>query len=44
MTGLALILGVIFGGLVGYFVGVDRGFKKGKNYIIEKKRRYDRSR
>jgi hypothetical protein len=44
MIGLTLILGLIGGLVFGYFIGYQRGFNAGKDYIIKRKRWYDKTR
>jgi len=43
-TGAIFIVGIASGGVIGYLIGFQRGFNKGKEHMIEKKRRYDKSR
>jgi hypothetical protein len=38
------ILGTIFGLVLGYLIFYPKGFREGKKYMIDKKRRYDKSR
>ena len=44
MTRLAAVLGLIGGLVIGYLLGFNKGITRGKEIMIEKKRKYDRER
>lgn len=44
MIGLAAIIGLVGGLVIGYLLGFPKGVTRGKEIIIEKKRKYDKSR
>jgi hypothetical protein len=44
MVQTALIVGLLGGFILGYLLGSQKGFARGKQHMIDKKKKYDKGR